>query len=243
MASAALVPIAKQHMFDQIYEHMLEQISSGGVSPGDRIKDSEWATRLGVSRTPVREAIRKLSQEGLLISLPMGGYQIRRLTGRELVDLYRCRAALEAAAVREVALAPAPELLLALQAVLRDTDSAIAARDLQRGFDLNSRFHAVIVDGCTNSFVKNMLASLQRMIRFYRGTALREAKASTEGIDVYLDRLKIKQNHHQAIYKAIAAGKEEQAARLMNDHVTATVEDLTDAQAQAPATTITARRA
>jgi DNA-binding GntR family transcriptional regulator len=242
MASAALIPIAKQHMFDQIYEHMLEQISSGGVSPGDRIKDSEWATRLGVSRTPVREAIRKLSQEGLLISLPTGGYQIRRLTGRELVDLYRCRAALEAAAVREVTMAPPPELLSALEAVLRDTDSAIAGRDLQRGFDLNSRFHSLIIEACTNSFVKSMLASLQRMIRFYRGTALSEARASTEGEDIYLDRLQVKQKHHHAIYTAIAAGKEEQAARLMNDHVTATVEDLTGGQALPPAAT-SARRA
>jgi DNA-binding GntR family transcriptional regulator len=226
MTDVSLVPIAKQHMFDQIYEHMLEQISTGKVAPGDRIKDSEWAAKLGVSRTPVREAIRKLSQEGLLVSLPTGGYQIRRLTGTELVHLYRCRAALEAAAARAVVVAADPALLETLKATLNDTDDAIEKKDLQRAFDMNSRFHRIIVDGCDNPFVKDMLASLQRMIRFYRGTALSDAQASSAGTEIYLERLRVKQSHHRAIFDAVAAGKEELAARLMNDHVTATVEDL-----------------
>ncbi|MNQ82570.1 hypothetical protein D3C85_976240 [compost metagenome] len=65
------------------------------------------------------------------------------------------------------------------------------------------------------------------MIRFYRGNALNKAQESTEEAEVYLERLKIKQAHHRAIFNALAAGKEELVTKLMNDHVASTVDDLT----------------
>ncbi|WP_025140640.1 GntR family transcriptional regulator [Achromobacter sp. DH1f] len=226
MVDNPLFSLPKQHMFDRVYEHMLHLISTGAVKPGERIKDSEWATRLGVSRTPVREAIRKLHQEGLMVELPTGGYQLRKFTHQELTALYRCRAALESAATREFAQAGDPAALKALEQVLQDTDEAIAGADLPRAFDLNTQFHQVIIEGCGNGFIKDMLASLQRMIRFYRGNALSKAQSSADDTDIYLERLKIKQAHHRAIVNAIAAGKDELAAKLMNEHVATTVEDL-----------------
>ncbi len=226
MVEGQLFPLPKQHMFDRVYEHMLELISTGQIKPGERIKDSEWAVKLGVSRTPVREAIRKLNQDGLLVELPTGGYQIRRFTQQELSALYRCRAALESAAAREVALAGRREVIAELQKVVNETDDALARADLPRGFDLNTRFHHVIVHGCDNVFIKDMLGSLQRMIKFYRGNALSKAQSTPEEAEIYLERLKIKQAHHMAIFNAISAGKEDLAAKLMNDHVVTTVEDL-----------------
>lgn len=80
MAEGLLSPLSKQHMFDRVYEHMLDLITSGQLRPGDRIKDSEWALKLGISRTPIREAIRKLHQDRLLIELCTGGYEVRRFT-------------------------------------------------------------------------------------------------------------------------------------------------------------------
>ncbi|OZI53622.1 hypothetical protein CAL25_06520 [Bordetella genomosp. 5] len=226
MSESQLFPLPKQHMFDRVYEHMLDLISSGQIKPGERIKDGEWATKLGVSRTPVREAIRKLNQDGLLIALPTGGYQIRRLSHQEIGALYRCRAALESAAVREVAKSGKQPVFEALKKVVDDTDKAIEQADLSRGFELNTQFHHMILEACENEFIKDMLGSLQRMIKFYRGNALAKAQASAEDAEIYLERLKIKQAHHRAIYNAVSSGKEELAAKLMNDHVTATVEDL-----------------
>lgn len=229
MSEGLISPLPKQHMFDRVYDHMLDLITKGEIKPGERIKDSEWATKLGVSRTPVREAIRKLSQEGLLTELRTGGYELRRFTPRDLRHLYRCRAALEAAAVREVVQAGSQAVVKAVEQVVNDTDEAIAKADLKRGFELNTKFHSTIVDACENTFIKEMLSSLQRMIKFYRGNALNKAQESIEEAEVYLERLKIKQAHHRAIFNALAAGKEELVVKLMNDHVAATVDDLTGA--------------
>lgn len=219
--------LPKQHMFDRVYERMLELITTGVIKPGERIKDSEWATKLGVSRTPVREAIRKLNQDGLLVELRTGGYEIRRFTPRDLRALYRCRAALEAAAVREVVHAGSQEVVEALRSVVDDTDDAIARADLPRSFELNTKFHSTLIDACDNDFIKDMLSSLRRMITFYRSNALSKAQESAEDADVYLERLKIKQAHHRAIFNAVAAGKEDLATKLMSEHVSSTVDDLT----------------
>ncbi len=220
--------LPKQHMFDRVYEHMLELITSGVIQPGERIKDSEWAVKLGVSRTPVREAIRKLNQDGLLLELRTGGYELRRFTSRDLRALYRCRAALEAAAVKEVVHVGSPQVIEALRQVVDDTDKAIASADLSRGYALNTQFHRTLVDACDNPFIKDMLASLQRMITFYRGNALNKAQGSPEQAEVYLERLKIKQAHHRAIFNAVSAGKQELASKLMGEHVSTTVDDLTE---------------
>ncbi|PZP99212.1 MAG: hypothetical protein DI587_11190 [Variovorax paradoxus] len=230
MSDSLISLVSKSHMFDQLYDHMLEQITSGAVKPGERIKDSEWATKFGVSRTPMREAIRKLTQEGLLVSLPTGGYEIRRLSQKELVQLYGCRAALEGAAVREVTIAADPKVISEVGAVLRDTQAAIDAKDLKRAFDLNTRYHKVIMDACDNAFIKDMLSSLQRMIRVYRGNALNDAQKDEQSAEIYLDRLRVKQQHHAEIYDAIAAGDHVKASNLMVGHVNKTVDDLVDSK-------------
>lgn len=226
MSDQAALAVSKSHMFDQVYERMLEQITSGAVQPGERIKDSEWALKFGVSRTPMREAIRKLTQEGLLVNLPNGGYEIRRLSQRELIQLYGCRAALEGAAVREVAQTRSFAVLAQVEKVLQETDNAIESKDLQRAFDLNTRYHKVLLDACDNVFIQDMLTSLQRMIRVYRSNVFNQALESAEGEEVYLERLRKKQEHHVRIFRAIAAGDADLASWLMVGHVNETVGDL-----------------
>ncbi|YCH32284.1 GntR family transcriptional regulator [Erwinia sp. D4-22] len=218
--------LTKKHMFDRVYEHMLELIMTGVIPPGARVKDSEWAEKLGMSRTPVREAIRKLHQDGLLVDLKTSGYEVRKFSLGELRDLYKCRAALEAAAIRETVNARTPEFMAALSKVVSETDKAISEGDISRGFELNTAFHSTIIEACGNQFIKDMIASLQRMIKFYRINSYRAAAESPEKKDIYIERLKIKQAHHRSIHDAVLAGKSELAVKLMTDHVTATVEDL-----------------
>lgn len=93
----------KTHLFEQIHQILWDKIRSGEIVPGQRLKDIEWANRLGVSRTPVREAMRKMQQEGVLMPLAQGGYEVRPTSRRDLIELYRCRAALETLAAEEAA--------------------------------------------------------------------------------------------------------------------------------------------
>ena len=79
--------LEKTHLFEQIHQVLWDKIRNGEIVPGQRLKDVEWAQRLGVSRTPVREAMRKMQQEGVLIPLSQGGYEVRGSSRRDLIDL------------------------------------------------------------------------------------------------------------------------------------------------------------
>jgi GntR family transcriptional regulator, vanillate catabolism transcriptional regulator len=217
--------VQKAHVFEQVYDHMVAQITSGALAPGERVKDSDWSVRLGISRTPVREAMRKLSQEGLLIALPAGGYEVRRLVADDLENLYRCRAGLEFAATHEATAAATIEQLGKIGDVVEATDRAIADGDLEEVFQLNSRFHSLIVEASGNAFVRASLKSLGNLIVLYRVNALRAARESAQEGGIYLKRLAKKQAAHRRIYKAMQAREADDAASLMYAHVCATVED------------------
>jgi DNA-binding GntR family transcriptional regulator len=217
--------VQKAHVFDQVYDHIVAQITSGTVPPGQRIKDSEWSARLGISRTPVREAMRKLSQEGLLKALPAGGYEVRRLAADDLENLYRCRAGLEFAATHEATAAATAEQLDKIGKVVEATDRAIADRNLDEAFKLNSRFHSLILDASGNGFVKESLKSLGNLILLYRVNALRAARESALDGGVYLKRLAKKQAAHRRICQAMQGRAADEAAGLMYAHVCATIED------------------
>mgnify|MGYP003350718015 FL=1 len=92
---------ARNHLFEQIHGILWDKIRSGEIVAGQRLKDIEWARKLNVSRTPVREAMRKMQQEGVLVPLAQGGYEVRATSRTDLIELYRCRAALEALATEE----------------------------------------------------------------------------------------------------------------------------------------------
>jgi DNA-binding GntR family transcriptional regulator len=225
LATVELDFVQKSHVFEQVYDHIVVQITSGALTPGERIKDSDWSVRLGISRTPVREAMRKLNQEGLLTALPAGGYEVRRLAADDLENLYRCRAGLEFAATHEATAAANAEAIDRIRTVVEATDRAIADNDLEAVFKLNSRFHALIVEASGNAFVRSSLRSLNNLILVYRVNALRAARESTKEGGVYLKRLAKKQIAHRRIYEAMRARRADDAARLMYAHVCATVED------------------
>ena len=225
MTAAELGLVQKAHVFEQVYDHMVAQITSGALRPGERVKDSEWSLRLGISRTPVREAMRKLDQEGLLIALPAGGYEVRRLAADDIENLYRCRAGLEFAATHQATVAATAEQLGKIGAVVGETDRAISEGKLEEVFELNSRFHMLVVEASGNSFVGASLKSLGNLILLYRVNALRAARKSARDHGIYLKRLEKKQAAHRRIYKAMQARAPDDAARLMYAHVCATVED------------------
>jgi DNA-binding GntR family transcriptional regulator len=98
---ADLKPIDDQTRRGQIVRRLRELIVGGQVSPGARLTETDLATRLGVSRAPLREAIRELVDSGLVVSIPYKGLFVRSITRRDLEELYSLRTALEQLAFRE----------------------------------------------------------------------------------------------------------------------------------------------
>lgn len=230
----------KVPLFDQVHAELWNRINSGEIAPGERLKDVDWARRLQVSRTPVREAMRKMQQDGVLLPLPQGGYEVRSVNRSDLIDLYRCRASLEALAAEDAATACTTAAGNSLENLIDRCDAAIAAGDLESTFALNTQFHAAVLEMSSNIHLKALCNGLQRMILFYRKALLRLASSGQVDRNEYLDRLRSKQAHHRAILDALRRHDGQAASRLMQDHLRETVNDLLPALPTDAASTIEA---
>ena len=116
---------------DEAYRRLIEEIRRGELLPGARLRETDLAVRLGISRTPVREAIRQLEADGLVVHLPRQGASIRSLDYAEIAELYEMRAVLEGTAAR-LAARSASDMELAELSALNE-EFAAAARLLVTG--------------------------------------------------------------------------------------------------------------
>lgn len=140
---AALKPIEDRTRRGQIAARLRELIVSGDLAPGTRLTEQGLAGRLGVSRAPLREAIRELVERGLLVSEPYKGLFVRSVTRADLEELYSLRTALEQFAFREAWPKRTPEALADLQRRNARLDAAIAAGDQpDRAIDLEMELHS-----------------------------------------------------------------------------------------------------
>jgi len=225
---------ARSHLFEQIHGILWEKIRGGEIVPGQRLKDIDWARRLKVSRTPVREAMRKMQQEGVLVPLAQGGYEVRSTSRVDLIELYRCRAALEALGAEEAAARCSEREAAGLEAIIDRCDEAIERGDLDAAFQYNSGFHGALLELGGNRHLAGLLETLQRLVLFYRTALLRMSRHDARNRSLYIQRLRIKQEHHRKILAALRTRNAARAAQLMQEHVRETAEDLLPAVTESP---------
>ena len=168
--------------------------------------------------------------------LAQGGYEVRATSRTDLIELYRCRAALEALATEEAAACCDAKAHARLNRLIAQADEAIARGELDRAFKLNTEFHAAVLELSGNRHLGGLLDTLQRLVMFYRTALLRMAQADDRNHALYLERLREKQDAHRAIFAALAARDGVRAAALMQAHVRGTAEDLLPAIEESPAT-------
>ncbi len=214
-------------LFDQVHDVLWDMIIKGEIKPGQRLKDSEWAAKLNLSRTPVREAMRKLQQEGVLLPLASGGYQVKAVSNTDLAELYTCRAALEAMATELASQRMKANDVAKLADAVYAADEAIEAEELDKAFALNSGFHKQILALSGNSHLNLLSETLNKMVLFYRSALLNKVKGDPQLTTAYQARLRIKQEAHRAIIAAMVAGKHREAGELMREHVLASIKELT----------------
>jgi len=136
--------VSYQSMRDMAYSAIREAILRGQLKPGDRLLESEIARQMGISRAPVREAIRQLASEGLVVSHSHRGSFVIDLSPDDLWEIYTLRAAIESLAVRLVAEQVTPQTVLLLQQAVTDMAQAARQGDLQRVADLDIAFHETL---------------------------------------------------------------------------------------------------
>ncbi len=135
LSSRRLAPVQPRTMVEQAAEAVVAAAARGAFLPGDRLVEAEIARDLGISRVPVREALRLLESQGIVVSTPYKGMRLMQVTNRGVAELTRVRAALEALAVREIValgggearLAGARRAALAFEAAGSDRAAAVAA--------------------------------------------------------------------------------------------------------------------
>lgn len=211
----------------QVYDHLWEVLIAGELPAGTRLKDTGWATRLGVSRTPVREAFRKLLQDGALDPLESVGFRVHSFTPAEIAGLYRCRAALEALVAEEAAADRSPALLSELAANIQAAQQALDAADLDALQRLNGEFHLILLDASRNRHLRRLLEQTGRTVRMARRQVLSRAASDASLREDYQRGLALVLDDHRALFEAVKAGDAAQAAAVMQRHLLATAQDMT----------------
>ena len=146
------------------YRSIREQILTGEQSQGEWLRESDLASSIGVSRTPVREALRRLAAEGLVMHERNRGVKVQSWTPKDLADIYALRSLVEPWACGMAAAGGAVDIDL-LRELADNMDSVVSKPqpDLDRLTQLNSRFHTTILEASGNSRISSLLTSLAQL--------------------------------------------------------------------------------
>ncbi|WP_179404566.1 phosphonate utilization associated transcriptional regulator [Burkholderia guangdongensis] len=212
-ASNALnaIELLQSQSLAMIVQDMLERaIVSGEYTPGEKLNEVEIATKLNVSRGPVREAFRALEQAGLLRNEKNRGVTVRVVPLREAEEIYEVRAMLDESVARALAQRISPDTLKVLKGVIQSMKAAAKAHDVTRYTELNVQFHDAMVVGVGNTHLTDTYRRLVRQLGLLRQAAIESEK----------DALSISVGEHEKIVQALANGDAERAVELVREHVT-----------------------
>lgn len=207
----------------QLREAIEEEIATGRLLPGVKLDESELAARFGVSRTPIREALRLLVGQGVLENRPHRGSVVAQLTPQRLVEMFEVMAELESMCARLAARRMSDGDLAALRKAHEECRVAARAKDSDAYFYANEGFHFAIYAGSHNVFLAEQAIALQRKLRPYRRLQLRVR-----------DRIGRSFEEHQAIIDALVAGDAGRAAEAVRHHVVVQNERFADLVASMP---------
>lgn len=169
------------------YERLCEEIRSGKLPPGSRLRETEIAERLAVSRTPVREAIRRLEADGLVDHLPRSGAVVRKLEYPELMELYEMRTVLEGTAARLAARAASPVELEELVAINDEMRAAAGRPEVVIG--LNRQFHKLLLDAARNRFLLRAMATVENTLLILGSSSMAMPDRAREAVDEHREVL------------------------------------------------------
>jgi GntR family transcriptional regulator of vanillate catabolism len=197
-----------------------EMILHGELLPGQRVREVELASTLGVSRTPVREALPMLAQEGILVQLDTRGFVVREFTPKEIMDAIDVRGVLEGLAARTLAeQGPPRRLMQSLHDCLHEGDEIFAKRHLVESDedsygDMNKQFHSLIVQGAGSKVIADAIER-NNGIPFAAAHAIAFDRVD---LQYMYDFLWYAHRQHHAIVQALETGEGERVAALMFEH-------------------------
>jgi DNA-binding GntR family transcriptional regulator len=203
MASMSAPLLVRSRARDQVRELVRQMIEEGQLRSGERLEEVSLSQRIGVSRTPTREALIALEGDGFVQSMPNRGFVVTPVNEAMVREVYPIIAALETAALRSVGL----KLQATLPQLREINEKYLSARTKPRQYEFDQAFHQVLTGACTNRRLLDLLQTQRATARRFDG-AHRRGAANHEG----------SHREHAAIIAAIAAGDIDRAVAVLGAH-------------------------
>jgi DNA-binding GntR family transcriptional regulator len=193
---------------EQIYDHLVGEIIKGSIRPGQRVEEQAVATQFGVSRTPVRDALRQLAGTGLVEFRPNKGVTVVDMKLDELMEMFEALGELEALCAKMAAQRMTQLERRALENLQNAATTIVHAEDEAAYFDLNNQIHQAIYSGSHNQSVAAVTENFRQRLMPFRSSA-----------GIVTHRMRDSHAEHQKLVDAIIPGDAAKAHEAMRSHV------------------------
>lgn len=210
-APAFLEPVLSRRLGDQVYVRLIEAIATNHLAEGSKIQEDELAAQLGVSKTPIREALRRLEAEGFIVADSHRTPEVRRLLRNDVVELYDLREYLERLAIRRVAERHDASMLRALELLQAQTEKRFSGGRsiaIEESVAYNQQFHSLVLDGAGNTRLRRMYDLISVDVRRLAYRSIRGAGKQRTAVE-----------QHRGILEAAKTGDTDAAETLIIQHI------------------------
>lgn len=193
---------------DVVFNTLREAILKGELKPGERLMELQLAAKLGVSRTPIREAIRMLEQEGLAVTIPRKGAEVAKMTEKDMEDVLQIREALDELAASIACEQISEEELEELKRTMHEFEEYTKTGDLKKIAEADVKFHDIIYKATGNPKLVSMVSNLREQMYRYRVEYLKDEK-----------NYPVLVREHSEIVEGLSGKNKEKVTGAMHNHV------------------------
>ncbi len=205
----------KYSLRGRVFNRIREDILSGKLKPNEELREVALGEELGVSRTPVREALRQLELEGLVRIIPNKGAYVSGISAKDVLDIYSIRARLEGLCARMAADAIKKEQMEQLDEIIFLSKYHEQHRHYEQLFTLDSKFHEILYEACGSEILEHLLKDFHHYVQRVRKTSLSEQQRAEKST-----------KEHEAIAQAIRDKNPDRADQLATLHVLNTMKNV-----------------
>ena len=193
---------------DVVFENLREAIVEGKLKPGQRLMEVQLAEQLGVSRTPVREAIRKLELEGLVVMIPRKGAYVANMSLKDIIDVLEIRASLEGLAASLASERITGDDIKTLESIIEEFENNIDESNVEALLKKDVEFHECIFKATNNKKLHQLINSLWEQVYRFRVTYISDYESTVNIV-----------GEHKMILDAIKKGDNELAKKYAMEHI------------------------
>ena len=202
---------------DVVFNTLRQAILKGELKPGERLMEIQLANKLGVSRTPIREAIRKLELEGLVLMIPRKGAEVAEITEKNMLDVLEVRKALEELAAQLACERITEEGLAELKAAAKEFEQVLKTNDVTKIAEADVKFHDVLYLSTDNQRLITLLNNLREQMYRFRVEYLKKEEYHPLLLE-----------EHKKIIEAIESHDQAEVNNIIDLHIDNQMETVTD---------------